>query len=171
MGYRPPGSSVHGNLQARILESFAMPSSSYAQYYVYINPKLLIYLPPHFPFGNHKFVFSAYESLSVLKVSSFASSFETPHISDIIRYLSSSDLPHLVESLDPWMLLQMASEPFFWSHLLIYCLVTFFANFSMNDVEVQKVCASEKNLSKRKKFYSLMEYSAWIFIHWYVPEA
>ena len=35
--------------------------------YIYVNPRLLIYLsPPPFPFGNHKFVFTVCESISVL---------------------------------------------------------------------------------------------------------
>ena len=33
---------------------------------VYVNPELLIYLFPPFPFGNHKFVFFVCESVSVL---------------------------------------------------------------------------------------------------------
>ena len=42
---------------------------SYIQKYVYVNPKLLISLSPHFPFGNCKFVFnicqSVYESFQI----------------------------------------------------------------------------------------------------------
>ena len=33
---------------------------------VYVNPRLLIYLSPTIPFGNHKFVFYACESISFL---------------------------------------------------------------------------------------------------------
>ena len=38
----------------------------YIQYCVSINPKFLIYPSPPSPFGNHKFVFYACESISVL---------------------------------------------------------------------------------------------------------
>ena len=38
----------------------------YVQQCVSVNPKLLNYPPPCFPFGNHKFVFNVYESVSVL---------------------------------------------------------------------------------------------------------
>ena len=40
-----------------------------------MNPKLLIYPSPPFPFGNHKFVFYDCDSLSVLEISSFVSFF------------------------------------------------------------------------------------------------
>ena len=38
----------------------------YIQQCVYVNPKLLIYPSPLFPFGNHKFVFCVHESVSLL---------------------------------------------------------------------------------------------------------
>ena len=51
--------------------------------------------PPPFPFGNPTFVFYVYESVSFLYISSFVF-FKIPHISDIMWYLSLSDLLHLV---------------------------------------------------------------------------
>ena len=39
--------------------------------YVYVHTKFLIYPSPLFPFGNHKFVFYVYESISVLHIYSF----------------------------------------------------------------------------------------------------
>ena len=40
-----------------------------------VNHKLLIYPSPPFPFGNQKFVFYVYESISVLLISSFVTVF------------------------------------------------------------------------------------------------
>ena len=41
---------------------------------VCVHPRLLIYPSlPHFPFGNHKFVFNICKSISVLQISSFVS--------------------------------------------------------------------------------------------------
>ena len=57
---------------------------------VSVNPKLLIYPFPTFPFGNHKFAFYVCGSISVLYISSFVSFFYIPHVSGMIRYLSFS---------------------------------------------------------------------------------
>ena len=71
MDYSLLGSSVHGILQARRLERAAI-SFSNMQQCVCVNPKLLTYPFPTFPFGNHKIVYIC-ESISVLYVSSFVS--------------------------------------------------------------------------------------------------
>ena len=66
-------------------------------YFIYsrcvsVNLELLIYPhpAPTFSFGSRKFVFYVFESVSVSQISSFVSFFKTPHISDIIWYLSFS---------------------------------------------------------------------------------
>ena len=50
--------------------------------YLLIPDSKLIPLPT-FPFGNHKFVFCVFESVSVLKISLY-NFFKIPHVSDII---------------------------------------------------------------------------------------
>ena len=47
----------------------------YIQQFVSASPKLLIYSSPPFPFGNHKFVFSVCESISVSQIGSLVSYF------------------------------------------------------------------------------------------------
>ena len=81
---------------------------SYVWYCVCVNPKLLIYLSPLFPFGNHKFVFYIYGSISVLYISLFVSFFldstyERYHMIFVFNFTQYDNL----------MLLQMALFSFF----------------------------------------------------------
>ena len=50
---------------------------------------MFLIFPSHFLFGNYKFVFYAYEFISVLYIDSFVLFF-IPHISDATYYLSFS---------------------------------------------------------------------------------
>ena len=60
----------------------------YIQQCAYVNPNLPIYPSTQpFSFGNYKFAFEVYESVSTLQTSSSVSFFQIPHISHI-RYLS-----------------------------------------------------------------------------------
>ena len=82
---------------------------SYVGYCVCVNPKLLIYLSAPFPFGNRKFVFYIYGSISVLYISLFVSFFLD----------SAYERYHMIlfvfnfTQYDNLMLLQMALFSFF----------------------------------------------------------
>ena len=92
---RPPGSSVHGTLKARILEGLPFPSPGcytvgtcvfYIQYIIVsANPKLMIY-----PFRTYHYPFlmvSLSVSLFYFINDFICVIFKIPHISDILEYL------------------------------------------------------------------------------------
>ena len=56
---------------------------------MYVNPKLLIYPFPSFPFNNsnRKFVFYVHGSTFILYITSFVSFFKIPHIGDSIAFV------------------------------------------------------------------------------------
>ena len=65
----------------------------YSSVCLYVRPKLLIYsFSPHFPFGNHKFVFDICDFVSVFQISSFISLKKLDSTDEYIIYLSFSDI-------------------------------------------------------------------------------